>query len=88
MVVNFEQVGVNVADYNGVPAQLAEHCIISRVADHLKIRALVARQPELADLSTLDADFCNTCDSEFFAHYDWQVDFVTQRVTIPADALH
>ena len=35
MIVKFDQAKIDVKDYNGMPAIIAEHLIINRVADYL-----------------------------------------------------
>ena len=72
MLLTFDEIGVNLADYNGVEIALVNVSIINCAADYVK---------DMLGGSQYD------CDGDYFKHYDWGVDLVQRLIYIPETAL-
>ena len=64
MILNFREIGINLADYNGVTFDKIRPLIINQAADYIL---------------EFDGDY----DYQVFNSYEWEIDYVQQRVIIP-----
>ena len=71
MIFTFDELAVNLADYNGFEIATVNAIIIDRAANHYK---------EFFDLEDWP-------DEELFKHFDWGVDLVQRMIYIPDNAL-
>ena len=71
MIFTFDELRVNLADYNGFMVETVNAIIINAAAEYYK------------DICGFD----NWPDEELFKHFDWGVDLVQRLVYIPDNAL-
>lgn len=64
MILNFREIGINLADYNGFSFEKIRPLIINQAADYI-------------------LEFGGDYDYETFNSYEWEIDYVQQRVIIP-----
>jgi hypothetical protein len=64
MILNFREIGINLADYNGFCFEKIRPLIINQAADYI-------------------LEFGGDFDYDVFTHYEWEIDYVQQRVIIP-----
>lgn len=81
MQFTFSELGIKPAEYNGWTAETAAAEVINIAANMVKSMYIMK-----CDEMVLEAGMHNTCDYEFFSHFNWPVDFVNHTVTIPENA--
>ena len=64
MILNFHEIGINLADYNGFSFEQIRPLIINQAVDYI-------------------LEFGGEYDYEVFNSYEWEIDYVQQRVIIP-----
>ena len=64
MILHFSEIGINLADYNGVTFEQIRPLIINQAVDYI-------------------IEFGGDYDYEVFICYEWEIDYVQQRVIIP-----
>lgn len=67
---NFEEIGINLPDYNGMSIQAITAIITDKAAEHYQ----------------LVYGFEDVPDYVVFYHYDWNINLVTRTVQIPNNA--
>ena len=72
LILTFAQIGINPADYNGWTFEKIRPEYINMAADYL--------------LEETKIGF-GYYDYEVFAHYEWEIDYLSQLIKIPRSAL-